>query len=225
MTILVKDINLSADAMSIHCVTLLFICHHLFPCTHPLSVPAQAHPLAAERAQPWACLMGKGRAALLPLVGQESGEWDTQWHFWIPHFAPCLHKGDEAVQRQRRGTRGSGRGRYNAWARRQNTHLRLELRLPAGTAKGGGQEWPCGWIGSEESVRTSRLRILVWFVSFSSLYYWNSELHFMLVIRWVLLIFPPREAHKCVWVCKHSGAYVVWVCPCVSVRDQGLAQV
>lgn len=34
--------------MSIHCVTLLFICHHLFPCTPPLSVPAWAHPLPAQ---------------------------------------------------------------------------------------------------------------------------------------------------------------------------------
>lgn len=65
--------------------------------------------------------------------------------------------------------------------------------------------------------------LLVWFVSFSSLYYWDSELHFMLVVRWILLIFPQdkltREAHKCVWVWEHDGACGLWMCPCVSVRE------
>lgn len=122
------------------------------------------------------------------------------------------------------GLGSGGRGRYNEWERRspvcqQNTHLRLDLWLPVGRAKHGGQKWPHHWTSSEERVRNSHLHTLVWFISFSSLYYWNSELHFMLVIRWMLLTFPPLEKLLSVWVCKHNGACVFWVSVCVWKRE------
>lgn len=60
--------------MSIYGVTLLFICHRLFPRRHAVSIPAWAHLLPPEHALQWASSVGEGRLALPSLIEPELGE-------------------------------------------------------------------------------------------------------------------------------------------------------
>ena len=183
--------------MSIHRVTLLFICHH-FP---------HARILWASLPGPILCLQSMLCSG--PVLWEKGGWlcllwWDESWGdethsgtFASPVlFYICIESIGVTRQVKSQEAWCIGKGRHNRWKQRnlaclqQKTHLILELWLFSGRAKGGGEVWLCDQIGSEERVRNFRLHILVWFVSFSSLYYWNSKLHFTLVIRRMLLISP-----------------------------------
>lgn len=83
------------------------------------------------------------------------------------------------------------------------------------------QAEPKRWLGGavwlhrlRGELEVPRLHILVWFISFSSLYYWNSKLHFMLVIRWMLLLFPQE---KLISVCGCASTVVPVFFECVHV--------